>query len=146
MSRSPSGVREDTRGLASESVAADIVREPFEMSVALQVVKCTLAALKSTSPEMQQFAESVLCIATSSQGVNRPVSKDDFVSSLECLEKVLKHIVVDRSDPLRGLSNWELEQMKVKKEIEQQQSEGKSAMTDAVLDSMDSFFRCATTH
>lgn len=104
------------------------------------MAKCTLSALESESPEMQQFAESVLCMTTSSVGVNRPVSKDAFVKGLKDLKQVLERVVVDSSDPYRGQSDWELAQIKVNKEIELQKSARKPAMTNAVLDSMKSFF------
>ena len=104
------------------------------------MAKCTLSALESESPDMQQFVESVLSVTTSSVGVNRPVSKNDFVKGLKDLKQVLERVVVDSSDPFRCQSDWELAQIKVHKEIQLQKSARKPAMTNAVLDSMKSFF------
>lgn len=107
-----------------------------------QVVNCTLSTLQHQSTPMQQLARSVLQIATSSQGVNRRVDVNDFISSCEKLKGLLEGLVVDDSQPVLYPSEWERQRQRVEKEISSQAEYPKPAMTKAVLQNLESFFRC----
>ncbi|NJR42601.1 MAG: hypothetical protein HC767_07960 [Akkermansiaceae bacterium] len=87
----------------------------------------------------------MLLLATSTHGVNRPVDTEEFLRSCEALKELLEGVVVDSSCPLRDSSAWSFQRQRVEAEIALQAASRKPAMTDAVLVSMDSFFRYSSS-
>jgi hypothetical protein len=95
---------------------------------------------------MHELAESLLQIATSSQGVNRSIDTQVFLRSCKELQQLLECVVVDSSSPCRDYSDWELKKQMVAEEVSSQAECRKPALTDAVLVSLDCFFRCTSSY